>query len=182
MPRKKVEVIEEKNSAEVKPKRKRRTPAEMAIFRAEQEQKKLERQKLAAEKKSAVATKNSVVKKTVEKVSELKNSAPEKLVGRGLANKNSAEKIEVDYKADGKEKLFALDIGTRSVIGIVAEKNSAGQLEIIATHREEHKTRAMLDGQIHDVPQVAAVINTCGLSHNRRQDKLLLRRFQRDKL
>jgi len=54
--------------------------------------------------------------------------------------------------------LFALDIGTRSVIGIVAERGKDGQLHIIATERQEHKTRAMLDGQIHDVPQVAAVI------------------------
>ena len=57
-----------------------------------------------------------------------------------------------------KEKIFALDIGTRSVIGIVAVKEDDGTLTIVATHREEHKTRAMLDGQIHDVPQVAAVI------------------------
>lgn len=63
-----------------------------------------------------------------------------------------------DYKHNGKEKIFALDIGTRSVIGIVAELEKNGKLNIIATHREEHKTRAMLDGQIHDVPQVAAVI------------------------
>ena len=58
-----------------------------------------------------------------------------------------------------RERIFSLDIGTRSVIGIVAEQNDAGDLEIIATTRQEHKTRAMLDGQIHDVPQVAAVIN-----------------------
>ena len=54
--------------------------------------------------------------------------------------------------------IFALDIGTRSVIGIVAEKGKDDRLHIVATERQEHKTRAMLDGQIHDVPQVAAVI------------------------
>ena len=59
-----------------------------------------------------------------------------------------------------KERLFALDIGTRSVIGIVAEEQDDGQLRILATTRQEHKTRAMLDGQIHDVPQVAAVIGS----------------------
>lgn len=53
--------------------------------------------------------------------------------------------------------LFSLDIGTRSVIGIVAEQNGS-QLKIIATERKEHRTRAMLDGQIHDVPQVAAIL------------------------
>ena len=54
--------------------------------------------------------------------------------------------------------LFALDIGTRSVIGIVAAEEADGRLTILDTQREEHKTRAMLDGQIHDVPQVATVI------------------------
>lgn len=62
------------------------------------------------------------------------------------------------YKDDGREKIFALDIGTRSVIGIVAEQDDDGLLNIIATHRMEHTSRAMLDGQIHDVPQVAEVI------------------------
>ena len=65
---------------------------------------------------------------------------------------------KIDYKTDGKEKIFALDIGTRSVIGIVAEQDDDGRLNIIATHRMEHTSRAMLDGQIHDVPQVAEVI------------------------
>ena len=70
-----------------------------------------------------------------------------------------AKKIETpanDYSK--REKLYALDIGTRSVIGIVAVKEDDGTLTIIATHRQEHKTRAMMDGQIHDVPKVAAII------------------------
>ena len=57
-----------------------------------------------------------------------------------------------------KDLLFALDIGTRSVIGIAALKQKDDTLKIVATERQEHATRAMLDGQIHDVPQVAAVI------------------------
>ena len=56
------------------------------------------------------------------------------------------------------ERIFALDIGTRSVIGIVAEEGDDENLHVIATDRLEHKTRAMLDGQIHDVPQVAAIV------------------------
>ena len=56
------------------------------------------------------------------------------------------------------ERIFALDIGTRSVIGIVAEITENKETKILATVRKEHKTRAMLDGQIHDVPEVAAII------------------------
>ena len=65
--------------------------------------------------------------------------------------------------------LFALDIGTRSVVGVIGCVGKDG-LEIIATERQEHNTRSMLDGQIHDVPEVAQVISqiktrleeTCG--------------------
>ncbi|WP_157729442.1 cell division protein FtsA [Tumebacillus algifaecis] len=60
--------------------------------------------------------------------------------------------------AQHDEQIFALDIGTRSVVGLVARFNQEGQLEIAATVAEEHATRAMLDGQIHDVSLVADVI------------------------
>lgn len=86
-----------------------------------------------------------------EKVETPKVDAPK--VEEPMINPN-------DVQNNGKEKIFALDIGTRSVIGIVAELEPNGKLTVIATHREEHKTRAMLDGQIHDVPQVAAVLSS----------------------
>ena len=56
-----------------------------------------------------------------------------------------------------KEILFSLDIGTRSIVGIVGEKID-NVIKILAVDRQEHLTRAMLDGQIHDVPQVAKTI------------------------
>ena len=55
--------------------------------------------------------------------------------------------------------LFALDIGTRSVVGLVG-KTENGVIKLIASDREEHHTRAMLDGQIHDVQEVAGVLAT----------------------
>ena len=68
-----------------------------------------------------------------------------------------------------KNLLFALDIGTRSVVGLVGEKTE-NSIEIIASERLEHHTRAMLDGQINDVPEVVKIIEevkkkleqTCG--------------------
>ncbi|WP_205207679.1 cell division FtsA domain-containing protein [Bacillus sp. P14.5] len=57
-------------------------------------------------------------------------------------------------------KIFALDIGTRSVVGIILTENENKQFEVIDILSQEHKERAMLDGQIHDVPAVAAVIST----------------------
>ena len=55
------------------------------------------------------------------------------------------------------ETLFALDIGTRSVVGIILEK-SEESYKIIDILSQEHSERAMLDGQIHDVTAVAKVI------------------------
>ncbi|MDD4601904.1 Cell division protein FtsA [bioreactor metagenome] len=56
-----------------------------------------------------------------------------------------------------KKLLFALDIGTRSVVGLVGEQHE-NNISLIAVERQEHNTRAMLDGQIHDVPEVANVL------------------------
>ena len=55
------------------------------------------------------------------------------------------------------ETLFALDIGTRSVVGIILEKSDESY-KIIDILSQEHSERAMLDGQIHDVTAVAKVI------------------------
>ena len=77
---------------------------------------------------------------------------------RGRPKKAEAGAMHAaSHRERPSELVFALDIGTRSVIGIVAEQRE-GLLHILATERMEHKTRAMLDGQIHDVPQVAAII------------------------
>ncbi len=53
--------------------------------------------------------------------------------------------------------VFGLDIGTRSVVGTVGYMNE-GQFNVIAQSIEKHQTRAMLDGQIHDIGKVAATI------------------------
>ena len=52
--------------------------------------------------------------------------------------------------------VFALDIGTRSIIG-VAGRVVDERLEVVAIEKEEHGKRAMIDGQIEDIEQVAKV-------------------------
>ncbi|MDQ0272148.1 cell division protein FtsA [Cytobacillus purgationiresistens] len=56
------------------------------------------------------------------------------------------------------KKIFALDIGTRSVVGIILEKNHE-QFNVIDILAQEHSERAMLDGQIHDIVAVSRVIS-----------------------
>lgn len=52
--------------------------------------------------------------------------------------------------------VFSLDIGTRSIIGVVGEVVD-GKLHVIAIEKENHGQRSMLDGQIENIGQVAKV-------------------------
>lgn len=62
-----------------------------------------------------------------------------------------------DSQAPENELIFALDIGTRSVVGLIVE--AAGETYQVVDHAiREHDERSMLDGQIHDVVAVAKVI------------------------
>ena len=61
-----------------------------------------------------------------------------------------------ELKQQDAELVFALDIGTRSIIG-VAGRVVDERLEVLAIEKEEHGRRAMLDGQIEDIGQVAKV-------------------------
>nr|WP_319489774.1 cell division protein FtsA [uncultured Caproiciproducens sp.] len=55
-----------------------------------------------------------------------------------------------------EDYVFALDIGTRSVIGIVGTVENE-KLRISAIETVEHPKRAMIDGQIEDIEQVSRV-------------------------
>lgn len=52
--------------------------------------------------------------------------------------------------------IFAMDIGTRSIIGMVGVMDG-DRLRILEIEKEPHTKRAMLDGQIEDIAAVAAV-------------------------
>ncbi len=55
--------------------------------------------------------------------------------------------------------VFGLDIGTRNVVGTVGYMKD-GKFFVIAQKSRGHETRAMLDGQIHDIGKVGATIRT----------------------
>ena len=54
--------------------------------------------------------------------------------------------------------VFGLDIGTRNVVGTVGYRDDDEHFHVIAQHAISHSSRAMLDGQIHDI---TAVGKTC---------------------
>ena len=60
-------------------------------------------------------------------------------------------------EGNGEELVFGLDIGTRSIVGTIGYKNG-DRFVVVGQEIREHKTRAMLDGQIHDINRVAATL------------------------
>ncbi|NLV17323.1 MAG: hypothetical protein GXY50_08995 [Syntrophomonadaceae bacterium] len=65
-------------------------------------------------------------------------------------SKNSGQKTKKP------QWVLALDIGTHSITGIILEKSD--EIRIRAVESLEHKSRSMMDGQIHDVEAIAAEI------------------------
>ncbi|MBU1088216.1 MAG: rod shape-determining protein [Candidatus Omnitrophica bacterium] len=57
----------------------------------------------------------------------------------------------------GDDLIFALDIGTRKVVGIIAKKRD-DVIHILDVEKVEHQTRNMLDGQIHNINEVAKIV------------------------
>lgn len=61
-----------------------------------------------------------------------------------------------EWKEQEKDLIFALDIGTRSIIGVLGKVEDE-RFHVLAIEKEEHGKRAMIDGQIEDIAQVAKV-------------------------
>lgn len=100
--------------------------------------------------------KNIVSDETAENVRtaaerSAKNKPAAKRNGRSAAGSKSAK-----LRPQEEKDIFALDIGTRSVVGIIGHM-SDGIFCIDYTAAVPHKQRAMIDGQIEDISEVARV-------------------------
>ncbi len=76
-------------------------------------------------------------------------------MARGRVKKTEAP-ARTPAAVQPEHMVFALDIGTRSLIGMVGTVED-GKVKIIAIEREEHAERAMVDGQIEDIEKVAGL-------------------------
>lgn len=61
--------------------------------------------------------------------------------------------------ADGQNLIYALDIGTRCVVGVVGTAQE-DRFKVLDIELAEHHKRAMIDGQIDNIQQVAALAKT----------------------
>ena len=79
-----------------------------------------------------------------------------------------------DAPVQERELIYALDIGTRSVIGMLAVPER-DRVRILAMEKQPHTRRAMLDGQIEDIAQVAQAVTAV----TRRLEQSAGRRLER---
>ena len=74
-----------------------------------------------------------------------------------------------------EQLVFGLDIGTRSIVGTVGYKRSMNDFTVVAQEVKLHDTRAMMDGQIHDINKVAETIEQVKHSFNNGQHLMELK-------
>ena len=72
-----------------------------------------------------------------------------------------------------EQLVFGLDIGTRSIVGTVGYKQSLNDFTVVAQAIKMHDTRAMMDGQIHDINKVAETIEQVKRSLEKQTGKKL---------
>ena len=58
---------------------------------------------------------------------------------------------------ENQDLIFALDIGTRTVVGVIFRQQE-DKLVVEESEIIEHEQRSMLDGQIHNVSEVTAQV------------------------
>jgi len=68
-------------------------------------------------------------------------------------------KMSESFQQQDTHEIFALDIGTRSIIGVFGRMEDK-RLHVLDIEKETHDQRAMLDGQIEDIGKVADVART----------------------
>lgn len=100
-------------------------------------------------KKENGAAEETAEKKTVSRQKQ----------GRTVKSEKSAAEAKTASKKlrpQSEDDIFALDIGTRNVVGIIGHMDD-GIFCVDCAESIPHKRRAMIDGQIEDIPVVASV-------------------------
>jgi cell division protein FtsA len=83
--------------------------------------------------------------------------------GKNVENVENSGKNHINMKKlieQDDKTIFSLDIGTRTVVGILMKLNEDGVFEVLAAYSIPHTQRAMMDGQIEDIKQVVKVVKS----------------------
>ncbi len=71
------------------------------------------------------------------------------------------------------ELIFSLDIGTRTIIGMICKKDKDDRLQVLDYSIREHEKRNMYDGQIHDIEGVSKLVKEIKEELEKKQNIIL---------
>ncbi|KNY26517.1 cell division FtsA domain-containing protein [Pseudobacteroides cellulosolvens] len=93
---------------------------------------------------------------TNKAVKKIKNKSTGDQDSSSICSDSKVKSLESLTGVEKEDMIFSMDIGTRTIVGIVGymEKD---KFKVAAAEVVEHKSRAMLNGQIHDIEKVAEV-------------------------
>lgn len=112
-------------------------------------------EKTAKTEKKTADTAKSAAKSTR---SNTKAAAPKKSAAASSKTAKTAKKAPAKkLRKQAANEIFALDIGTRNVIGVLGSIVD-GVFSVTAYSEYAHTQRAMIDGQIEDIAEVARVV------------------------
>lgn len=112
----------------------------------------------SAEKRKSDETKVNSAEAAADKLTgQSAKKFPAKQSSSAKSTSSSRRKNDAgDFRKQAENEIFALDIGTRNVVGIVGHMDG-GTFCVDYSVSVPHTQRAMVDGQIEDIPEVARV-------------------------
>ncbi len=116
---------------------------------------------MARQTGKAKDTENEVKTEKVEAAVKKTSAGSRKRKSASAAGKKTSSeavknKAEKKLRPQSEDEIFALDIGTRTVVGVIGHMDD-GVYCVDYAESIPHKRRAMIDGQIEDIPMVASV-------------------------
>jgi len=129
--------------------------------------------KPARSARSSGSARSAKADKTVKTAKSAKTAKAEKAESAQTSQTAKKPAPRRTKKQQG-DVIFALDIGTRTVVGVLAEK-TADSYRLIDMQTQAHESRSMTDGQIEDIDAVAAVVRSVRAALERRQSIKLQR-------
>ena len=115
-----------------------------------------EKNRTKISKGSAAADDNVVISESRGKISGGKTAGRKKPASSGKKAPAKAKAEAKPLRPQEEGEIFALDIGTRNVVGIIGHMED-GDFCVDNAVSIPHKHRAMIDGQIEDIPEVARI-------------------------
>ncbi len=110
---------------------------------------------------SSANAENTEVKSTSSKKKQSSASSAasktKKAASSKTASKTTKKSAPKKLRKQADNEIFALDIGTRNVIGVFGSNDEKG-FTVQAFSEYAHTQRAMIDGQIEDIAEVARVV------------------------